>query len=260
MHVHGLGAAIPTTIAMCMELVEQSGGRLAASCTTSTELLVDLPAEELTALAGFEFGNEILNTGVEPARWAEDANLLASRIRHTFKTAGLLPPPLIGPDHYSLQGYDSVMTSLEKDTLTRAFRQFDTEGKGFITEADLQRVLRGFGSEVEATELHGILEAAAGYDREARRVTYGNYVRTMSHTVKQTLDAGARIFRQGDPATHFYLVLSGEVALVREAADGAEELHATIEAGDFFGENALLAGLQARSPVRKLSARCTRPC
>lgn len=77
-----------------------------------------LPAEELTALAGFEFGNEILNTGVKPTRWADDANLLASLIRHSFEGAGLEPPPLIGPDHYSLQGYAEVLSALEKDTLS----------------------------------------------------------------------------------------------------------------------------------------------
>ena len=52
-----------------------------------------LPKEELSALAGFEFGNEILNTAVEPSRWAHDANHLAGMIRSTFKGAGLTPPP-----------------------------------------------------------------------------------------------------------------------------------------------------------------------
>ena len=46
--------------------------------------------------------------------------------------------------------------------------------QGFITEADLLRVLASFGHKsVSDSELHTILEAAAGYDREARRVTYG---------------------------------------------------------------------------------------
>jgi hypothetical protein len=116
---------------------------------------VSLPAAELTALFGFEFGaetlfgaiflqqndrspgqardkrketlskkgvpaagNEILSKGVRPTRWAEDANHLASLIRHSFEGVGLKPPPLIGPDHYSLQGYDEVISTLEQDTLT----------------------------------------------------------------------------------------------------------------------------------------------
>ena len=77
-----------------------------------------LPADELTALAGFEFGNEILGKRVKPSRWAEDANYLASLIHQSFESAGLHTPPLIGPDHYSLQGYEEVMNTLEKNTLS----------------------------------------------------------------------------------------------------------------------------------------------
>ena len=79
---------------------------------------VSLPKEELTALAGFEFGNEILNTGVEPSQWAKDANRLAGMIRSAFQGRGLAAPPLIGPDHYSLDGYDTVMATLDKGTLS----------------------------------------------------------------------------------------------------------------------------------------------
>ena len=43
---------------------------------------------------------------------------MASLIRHSFEGAGLEPPPLIGPDHYSLQGYAEVLSALEKDTLS----------------------------------------------------------------------------------------------------------------------------------------------
>ena len=70
------------------------------------------------------------------------------------------------------------------------------DGKGFIAMSDLQRVLRSFGrSSVDA----GWMQGATDGDREGRRVTYGSYVRLMTHTVKQTLDAGDVIFAQGDP-------------------------------------------------------------
>ena len=40
-HLHGLGAAIAPTIVLAAELVGASEARLVASCTTSTEVLVD---------------------------------------------------------------------------------------------------------------------------------------------------------------------------------------------------------------------------
>ena len=41
LHVHGLGAALGPAIVLAATLVQESGGRLTASATTSTELLVD---------------------------------------------------------------------------------------------------------------------------------------------------------------------------------------------------------------------------
>lgn len=40
-HLHGLGAAIATTIVLASELTAASQGQLVASCSTSTEVLVD---------------------------------------------------------------------------------------------------------------------------------------------------------------------------------------------------------------------------
>ena len=44
-HLHGLGAAIAPTIVLAGELVEASNGQLLASCSTSTEVLVDHATE-----------------------------------------------------------------------------------------------------------------------------------------------------------------------------------------------------------------------
>ena len=48
-HVHGLGAALAPAALLAAELVQESAGRLVASCSTSTEALVDHhdPAEML---------------------------------------------------------------------------------------------------------------------------------------------------------------------------------------------------------------------
>lgn len=68
--------------------------------------------------------------------------------------------------------------------------------------------------------------------------------------------AGAAIFREGEPGNEMYIIESGSVEIVRQAR-GAEPL-ATLEAGDCFGEMALLeeqprfASAIAKTDVRLL--------
>jgi len=111
---------------------------------------------------------------------------------------------------------------LESELLSRSFRAFDADEKGYITEADLQRVLGGIGRRRagggggggSTDEVRSLLEGATGFDRQGQRVTYGNYVRLMGHTIKQDLEAGEMVFKQGDPVRHFYCLLSmGKVAV-----------------------------------------------
>ena len=96
-----------------------------------------------------------------------------------------------------------------------AFAAFDREGKGYITEDDLQRVLAGFGRRVDSdSALRGYLAAAAGYDREQRRATYGNFIRVMAHTVKQTSERGETLFigSLGDINLHLNTELNSTLA------------------------------------------------
>jgi hypothetical protein len=68
--------------------------------------------------------------------------------------------------------------------------------------------------------------------------------------------AGAPIFREGDAGSEMYIIETGTVDILRESRGG--EPLATLEAGDFFGEMAVLedqprfATAIARSPVRLL--------
>jgi putative ABC transport system ATP-binding protein len=67
------------------------------------------------------------------------------------------------------------------------------------------------------------------------------------------LDAGAALFRQGEPSELVYLVESGEVDIVRELVDGGEELLATIGPGNYFGEIGPMLGLARSATARARS-------
>ena len=62
---------------------------------------------------------------------------------------------------------------------------------------------------------------------------------------------GDYIFKEGDPATSFYIIESGEVEVLRTGAESGKETHvAMMGQGDFFGEMALLDNRNHSASVR----------
>ena len=55
--------------------------------------------------------------------------------------------------------------------------------------------------------------------------------------------AGATLFREGEPGGSFYVVLGGSVRILKAVVNVGEEAMAVAEAGDFFGEMALIDDL-----------------
>ena len=65
------------------------------------------------------------------------------------------------------------------------------------------------------------------------------------------LSAGEQLFSEGDQGDSFFFVLSGRVVVTRRH-DTEDELIATLTAGDFFGEGALLFGNPRRATITAL--------
>ncbi|MGH3081663.1 MAG: ATP-binding cassette domain-containing protein, partial [Gaiellaceae bacterium] len=68
------------------------------------------------------------------------------------------------------------------------------------------------------------------------------------------LAADEFLFRQGDVGDLIYTVEEGEIEIVRERADGAEEVLARISAGNYFGELAPIFGTRRSAGARAASA------
>lgn len=60
--------------------------------------------------------------------------------------------------------------------------------------------------------------------------------------VRRTVRAGAHIFSKGGAPSGWFGVLEGEVAIVTSSASGSEIVLTILDAGDWFGEVAILAG------------------
>jgi CRP/FNR family transcriptional regulator len=61
------------------------------------------------------------------------------------------------------------------------------------------------------------------------------------------------IFREGDPGQTFYLILSGSVAIYRNAPDGRETILSILKERDFFGEMSIFDTAVRAASVRTLT-------
>ena len=68
-------------------------------------------------------------------------------------------------------------------------------------------------------------------------------------TSRRHYEAGEYIYQSGDIATEFYIVLAGEVEVLREG-EGRESQVATLKVGEYFGEMSLLRDIPRSSSVR----------
>lgn len=80
------------------------------------------------------------------------------------------------------------------------------------------------------------------------RVDIGN----VYGTARSRYEAGEYIYRQGDIAQAFYIVLSGEVEIAR-MSENKNWVVANLGAGEYFGEVSLLSGERRSSSVRALT-------
>ena len=70
---------------------------------------------------------------------------------------------------------------------------------------------------------------------------------------REHYEPGQEVFRQGELGDRLYLILSGEVEVIRQEA-GTSRLLARMGAGQWFGEMALL-----RQTIRNATVRCVAP-
>lgn len=67
--------------------------------------------------------------------------------------------------------------------------------------------------------------------------------------VAQPFREGAAVFRENDPGTAFYIVVSGMLSVKRQHPDGGVKTICALTSGDFFGEIALLANTPRTASV-----------
>ena len=85
-----------------------------------------------------------------------------------------------------------------------------------------------------------------------RELSYLNLTRTQ--VVNQAhFEPGDFIIRQGDVGDQFYVIISGQVEVIRELPDGQKVSLAWLGKGEYFGESSLLTGRRRNASVRATS-------
>ena len=77
---------------------------------------------------------------------------------------------------------------------------------------------------------------------------------TKSHqTTHSHYTQGQKVFRQGDLASGFFIILRGQVAVIRETG-GIDKSVATLGPGEYFGEMSLLYGVRHTATIQAITA------
>jgi ABC-type lipoprotein export system ATPase subunit/CRP-like cAMP-binding protein len=78
----------------------------------------------------------------------------------------------------------------------------------------------------------------------------GEQVQLLSRLEPVSFPPGATIIKQGDPATHFYIIVKGRADVVVNHLTGGEIIVSHLEAGQYFGEMGILEGGLRTATVR----------
>ena len=139
------------------------------------------------------------------------------------------------------------LDSKTADTIFRLFENLVAEGKTILMVTHD----RDLASRVSRVVLIADGEIVDEYISEALQSLDENALAEISARLEPvTYDAGSTIFKQGDDADRFYIVVRGEVEVVMTLPNGREMLTAVLESGQYFGEAGLLQNVPRSATVR----------
>ncbi|HTK17065.1 MAG TPA: ATP-binding cassette domain-containing protein [Acidimicrobiia bacterium] len=202
----------------------------------SCNLIPSLNALDNVAVAAWNAG-ESGRAGRARARAILERLGLAERLRHrppdlsggeqqrvAIARALCLDPPLLLADEPTAH-----LDELQVEGVLRLLRESARPGRAVIVATHDDRLIPLADHVVELTPRRRALH------EEPQRVA---------------LPAGSLLFAQGDEGDVAYVVEQGEIHLVRERAEGGEELVQRIGPGQYFGELAPLFGIRRTASAR----------
>ncbi|CAM9354197.1 unnamed protein product, partial [Ectocarpus sp. 8 AP-2014] len=181
-----------------------------------------------------------------------ETGLFAILVKESLKNGGSPTSSATGPVRAT-----GTPASVEEavDVIRQAFSSFDQEGKGFVSAADISRVLAESGegtlSDEESLELD---KAVASANRGQRGVSMESFEKMMTSLETVAFQRGDVVFAEGEDveeSPYMYILGSGKVDLLKRVHDGAPPVKlASLSSGDIFGESAMIQGGSRSATVR----------
>lgn len=151
-----------------------------------------------------------------------------------------------------IQEENSDREEPSQNIMQRAFAVFDTEGKGFVTSDDLERVAsEQTGSAISSQDTKEFLASQNGDPTLASAISLSQFNKLFSGMKQKHYPRGDYIFHAGEKGESMYFLSSGKVEIQTRKG----QLVAILRSGDFFGEGSLLE----ENARRFTSAKCTTP-
>jgi serine/threonine protein kinase len=131
------------------------------------------------------------------------------------------------------------------------FDVFDEDGKGYLTEKDIGKVVTQRTGEILKTRDTKEFLALGNSDSGDGEVSFSHFSKLFSGLRHKHFPRGHCIFRAGDEGSSMYFLSSGKVEIQTRKG----QLVAILRGGDFFGEGSLLD----KDKKRFTTAKCATP-
>jgi ABC-type lipoprotein export system ATPase subunit/CRP-like cAMP-binding protein len=139
------------------------------------------------------------------------------------------------------------LDSKTADSIFQLFENFVSQGRTILMVTHD----RDLASRVSRVILIADGEITDQYISKAfSKLDQSQMVQVSSRLDPVTYEPGAVIFKQGDPADKFYIIIKGQVEIIIEHATGQEVIGATLGSGQYFGEMGLLEDKNRTATVR----------
>lgn len=157
------------------------------------------------------------------------------------------------------EGVGMIQPESRYDVVRAAYELFDPTNKGHIGPDDLRRVCSQLGLDITERDIDNMLAVLAPSavregPGQSKEFSFDRFATMMHSSYRRQFGKGQTVFRQGDPVTGFYIIMSGELVVTATASSESEPREVTrLGPGDFFGETGLLEG----RPKRNTTVRCS---
>lgn len=147
---------------------------------------------------------------------------------------------LVDSDKLKEEVKETTNLSADPSSLThllkRAFDVFDDTGKGFVTEADIARILaKVTGSQLDENDILTDIKGSSSH-KSSNGLSLSDFSQLCSRLRHEHYKEGDYLYHPGDAADAMYFINSGKVKILTKKG----HLMSILRHGDRFGEGALI--------------------